>query len=77
MKIKLHHWQNRDYEIREEMFINGKSRQYVGPCEPEDAIIGRDLVSCGDIVEFMREAHKAGAAGEPFEVEEADTDPGL
>lgn len=33
---------------------------------PEDAIIGRDLVSCGDILEAIKLAYEAGKNGEEF-----------
>ena len=54
----------------QQMEIDGKDRLCVGGealCEsPKDAIIGRGLVSCGDVARYMKEAHKAGANGEPF-----------
>lgn len=75
MKIVVNSWEDGDRNIREELTINGKKRQYVGPCEPEDAIIGRDLVSCSEIASFMWEAHKAGAAGEPWEFELIEKEP--
>ena len=55
---------------RQSMKIDGKKRLYVGAlCEcPEDAIIGRDLVSCKDVSSFMREAYEAGKRGEEFNV---------
>ena len=48
--------------------------EYVGPlCEcPEDAIIGRDLISCSTIIEYMKKAYEAGVDGEPFIVEEVE-----
>jgi len=60
-----------DYRSMEEMSIDGKHVLTVADLSecPEDAIIGRDLVSCGDVVNYMELAHKAGKAGEPFEVE--------
>lgn len=50
--------------------------EYVGPlCEcPEDAIIGRDLISCDTIIKYMRMAYEAGVNGEPFIVEEVEWD---
>lgn len=50
--------------------------EYVGPlCEcPEDAIIGRDLISCDTIINYMRMAYEAGVNGEPFVVEEVEWD---
>lgn len=52
------------------------AHEYVGPlCEcPEDAIIGRDLISCGAIISYMRKAYEAGVNGEPFIVEEVEWD---
>jgi hypothetical protein len=67
--VKVNCSSNYDGEAHERLYINGRQRQSVGSlCEcPEDAIIGRDLVSCCDIADFMEEAWKAGLAGEPFE----------
>jgi hypothetical protein len=58
-----------DYETQE-MAIDGKPRLYVNAlCEcPEDAIIGRDLVSCKAVSSFMMEAYNAGKNGEEFSV---------
>ena len=58
-------------ERSEEMEINGRYSCSVGPlCEcPEDAIIGRSLISCEDIAALMKRAHAAGAAGEEFKIE--------
>lgn len=48
--------------------------EYVGPlCEcPEDAIIGRDLISCGAIIGYMKQAYEAGKNGEEFVVENTE-----
>jgi len=54
--------------LQQEMFVDGRSRVFVGPlwgC-PEDAIIGRALVSCDEISGLMREAYEAGKRGEDF-----------
>ena len=75
MKIIVHSWENRDYMIREQLTINGKVRQYVGTGEPEDAIIGRDLVSCQDIVDFMKESYAAGLKREELEIQVIHQDP--
>lgn len=50
---------------------NCLAREYVGPlCEcPEDAIIGRDLISCYIIIKYMKMAYEAGKNGEEFIVE--------
>jgi hypothetical protein len=54
--------------------IDGKVRLHVSAlCEcPEDAIIGRSLVSCADVAAYMREAYEAGKRGETFEIEKAE-----
>jgi hypothetical protein len=53
---------------RERMLINGREKANVGAlCEcPEDAMIGRDLISCTQIAEFMRLAWDAAIRGEVF-----------
>lgn len=53
----------------EHMEIDGKERLSVGGGEPEDAIIGRDLVSCQEIAGLMKEAYNAGINGAPFDIE--------
>ena len=59
----------RDCVTIQEMSIDGKNRLYVGGGEPEDQIIGRDLVACQTIAGLMEEAYEAGKRGEPFDVE--------
>ena len=39
---------------------------------PEDAVIGRDLVDCHEILDLMKYAYEAGKSGEPFEVTYTD-----
>lgn len=79
MKIKFSEWEDIDWCIHQEMdIINGDAVEevYVGPlweC-PEDAVIGRDLISCKDILQYMKMAYKAGKAGEEFVVEEVPHD---
>ena len=55
--------------MRERMEIDGKYVLSVGPlCEcPEDAIIGRDLVGCHDVFEYMKKAWTAAKRGEELE----------
>lgn len=78
MTIKFRENDNVDgYDSRaEQMDVydpNGKriGGEYVSPlCEcPEDAIIGRSLVSCATIIDYMRKAYEAGKNGEDFKVE--------
>ena len=47
-----------NYDTRQEMYFNGKHELSVHGFEdcPEDAIIGRDLVSCTDIANYMLKA---------------------
>ena len=59
-----------DFDERQEMSIDGKERLYVRSlCEcPEDAIIGRSLVDCHQVAQFMKEAYEAGKRGEEFTI---------
>lgn len=77
MNVKIKKSENYDGNTCEEMFINGKSVCYVSPlCEcPEDAIIGRSLISCCEIFKYMKLAYEAGKNGEELELLEIiDTD---
>lgn len=53
--VKVSSYEDRDYCIHEKLTVNGKDIFRVHPlCEcPEDAIIGRDLVSCSEIASFL------------------------
>ena len=55
----------------ESLFIDDKKRESIFPlCEsPEDAIIGRSLISCSQIASYMKLAHEAGRKGEELTVE--------
>lgn len=74
MKIIIKSFTDPDYLIHEKMEIDGKEALSVGPlCEcPEDAIIGRDLISCNDVADYMQKAYDAGKNGEEFSIEEAE-----
>lgn len=55
--VEVRSWQNSDYCTHDSLRINGVQKFYVGPlweC-PEDAIIGRDLISSSDIASFLEE----------------------
>jgi hypothetical protein len=71
MKIIINSWKDSDWLAHETMKIDGKRSLSVHPLSecPEDAIIGRDLVSCSDVADLMSRAHAAGKAGELFECE--------
>lgn len=79
MKIIVNHWEREsDYDGgRQTMFVDGKKRLYVGPLSecPEDAIIGRSLVDCNQVADFMKEAYEAGKRGEEFTLESKEGDP--
>ena len=71
MKIKIAQYEDSDFCLIEDLEIDEKHRLCVHPLYecPEDAIIGRDLVSCSDVVDYMKEAYEAGKRGEDFIVE--------
>lgn len=71
MKIIIKSCEDEYGSIREELEINGKFAECVSPlCEcPEDAIIGRSLISCSDIAGHMKRAYEAGVRGEEFTIE--------
>ena len=70
MDIEISSGTDSDRLEMQTMRINGKERLSVKAlCDfPEDAIIGRDLVSCKDVLAFMREAYEAAVLGEEFNV---------
>jgi hypothetical protein len=59
-----------DDSTKEQLIIDGKERAYVGSLSecPEDAIIGRSLISCNEIADYMKEAFEAGKRGEELEI---------
>ncbi|MFD0825818.1 hypothetical protein ACT8ZR_09080 [Neobacillus sp. M.A.Huq-85] len=53
--VKVRSWEDRDFATHDTLEVNGKKIFGVHPlweC-PEDAIIGRDLISSGDIASFL------------------------
>ncbi|WP_207707291.1 hypothetical protein [Crassaminicella thermophila] len=48
-------WEDSDCCTHDELIVNGKSIFGVHPLYecPEDAIIGRDLISCSEIASFL------------------------
>lgn len=75
MKVLIKTYED-DYDMimHHKLFIDGEEKLTIGRCEPEDAIIGRDLVDAHDIVKFMNLAHEAGKKGEKIEVEIKEVD---
>jgi hypothetical protein len=73
--VKVVTSENSDGAIMDKLLINGKEKLRVYPLYecPEDAIIGRDLISCGDIASFLEDFLKANQGKKvKFEYEEVD-----
>jgi hypothetical protein len=70
MKIVLTSGLNGDGLTYHELEVDGQGVVSIYPlCDcPEDAIIGRILVSGDDIISLMRSAYEEGLAGGEFEV---------
>jgi len=70
MDIILRFGEDEDGSRVEDFSINGQHAETVRSLYecPEDAIIGRDLISCGTIVDYMELAYNAGKNGDPFTV---------
>jgi hypothetical protein len=70
MKVTVYQWcDNYDYSINEAMYIDNKRILNVYPLHecPEDACIGRDLISCRTIANLMKQAVDVTQSGESFE----------
>ncbi len=75
MKVLIKKHQDRyDDLMYHKMFINDKEVLHIGRCEPEDAIIGRDLVDADEVLKLMKIAFSAGVNTENFDVEIKDVD---
>jgi hypothetical protein len=70
MKIIITETDTADRGPRQVMEIDGRESLHVcGLCDcPEDAIIGRDLVDCQQVADFMELAYNAGKQGEEFSI---------
>lgn len=75
MTIEYHYEEDEDYGISDDMLVldgTGKKvcrKSVHSLCEcPEDAVIGRGLISCGMIIDLMKLAYQAGKNGEEFVV---------
>jgi isocitrate/isopropylmalate dehydrogenase len=71
MKIEIR-CKETDYICVERMYIDGKFVAKVGGGEPEDQVIGRDLISCSEISRLMKLAFDAAKNGETLEIEYID-----
>lgn len=78
MKVVVASCEDSDGYKRQILYIDEIVMESIAPlCEcPEDAIIGRSLVSCGDIVHYMRLAYEVGKSGEEvtFEIRKMTDD---
>ena len=70
-----YHSEEDDYGISDAMSVFNSTGKKIGQesvyplCEcPEDAIIGRRLISCGKIINLMKLAYQANKNGEEFVV---------
>ena len=69
MKIKITWAETYDHGERQEMYVDGKYAARAGGGEPEDMIIGRDIMSMDEVAGLMKEAFNAGMRGENWELE--------
>jgi hypothetical protein len=69
MKIQIKTIQE-DFSTRQAFFIDGEKVK--GVCDlsecPEDAIIGRSLIDCCDLLDFFKMGYEAGKKNEPLEI---------
>jgi hypothetical protein len=71
MKIVITIGHNSNDCETQKMTIDGRESLSVYPLSecPEDAILERSLVTCEDVVKFMKQAYEAGEKGEGFSFE--------
>lgn len=72
MKIQFAEKTNRDDLTCHQVTIDGKILAEIHPLEPEDAIIGRDLVDGNDIIRFIKLGYEAGKNGQVLEEENVE-----
>ena len=58
------------HDIRVDLVDGSFTGRIIGHVEPEDAIIGRDLVDAYELLKYLKMGYEAGRNGEPLEVEE-------
>jgi len=73
MKIKVTWYQHDEYGELQEMFIDGEYVARAGGDEPEDMIVGRNVMSLVEVAGLMNRAYEAGKNGEPWEYESKET----
>lgn len=76
MDIQINSVEDEDCSTHDQLLINGKEVLSVHPLHecPEDAIIGRDLVSCSDVLNLMQLAYDVGKKGDSFNVTTGEYD---
>ena len=60
------------HDIRVDLADGSFTGLTIGHVEPEDAIIGRNLVDAYDLLKYLKTGYEAGKNGEPLEVEEVE-----
>ncbi len=75
MKIKLTYYESYEYGEIQEMFIDDKFVARSGGGEPEDMIIGRDILSLTTVYALMKRAYDAGKNGEELEYKVEESKP--
>lgn len=67
-----------DYQVTHEISVETQAGERyghsIGNSEPEDCIIGRDLVDGNDIIRYIEIAYEAGKNGEPLDIEYLEQD---
>lgn len=69
MRITVRSRRNSDYNLCEKIFINGEEVLDLGPCNPEDAILERDLISSKELIPLFKKVFEASKGMDAFIVE--------
>lgn len=71
MKLKLIETENWNGDTIHELYLNDKELVTIYPLteSPEDAIIGRDLISGDEIINFIKMGYEAALRGEELIIE--------
>lgn len=76
MKIVINNLNSSYGELSQQLVIDGLVKETVTPLHecPEDACIGRSLISCSTIADYMKQSYEAGKNGEPFDLSEKNVE---
>lgn len=71
VEIKVYSWYDSDDYIRQALYIDGKEQKTVRSLcfEPEDAIIGRNLLDCEDLVGYIKLGYKLAKEGKTLNIQ--------